>query len=150
MGCDRVFSGVVRCVVFFTFFSTGCADRIARSKKLGSKRYFFECVRMHDLVFNRKSPFSIHRSDCIGIGLTYCKVLSQWTANPTAQELALEEPSFSIFFVLVGLFFVCTSMLSSSICCKQAQHRTAQSTLHKAAKQVRADQSATTQASRQS
>ena len=50
-------------------FSTGCADRIARSKKLGSKRHFFDCVKTHDLVLNQKSPFSIHRSDCIRIGL---------------------------------------------------------------------------------
>ena len=50
-------------------FSRGCADRIAQSKKSGSKRHFFDRVRMHDLVFDRKSPFSIHRSDCIRIGL---------------------------------------------------------------------------------
>ena len=49
-------------------FSTGCADRVARSKKLGSKRHFFDYVRMSDLVSDRKSPFSIHRSDCIRIG----------------------------------------------------------------------------------
>ena len=49
-------------------FSTGCADRTARSKKLGSKRHFFDCVKTHDLVLNQKSPFSIHRSDCIRIG----------------------------------------------------------------------------------
>ena len=50
-------------------FSTGCADRIARPKKMGSKRHFFDCVRMPDLVSDRKSPFSIHRSDCRRIGL---------------------------------------------------------------------------------
>ena len=56
-------------------FSTGCADRIARSKKLGSKRDFFDRVRIHDLVFDRKSPFSIHRSDFIRNGLTcLCKI----------------------------------------------------------------------------
>ena len=55
-------------------FSMGCAERIARSKKLGSKRHFFNCLRMHDLVYDRKSPFSIHRSDCIRIGLSMdCK-----------------------------------------------------------------------------
>ena len=84
-GCDRVFSGVVTDAVGFksfsieqsdpflplkmSTFSTGCADRIARSKKLGSKRHFFDYVRMHDLVFDRKSPFTSHRSDCIIIGL---------------------------------------------------------------------------------
>ena len=48
-------------------FSTGCADRIARSKKMGSNRHFFDCVRTTDLVSHRKSPFSVHRSDCIRI-----------------------------------------------------------------------------------
>ena len=85
LGCDRVFSAVVRNAVGFknffdrairsvhpvekVDFSTGCADRIARSFFLGSKRHFFDSVRKHDLVFDRKSPFSIHRSDCIRIGL---------------------------------------------------------------------------------
>ena len=50
-----------------SIFSTGCADRIARSKKLGSKRHFFDCARIPDLVSDRKSPFSIHRSDCVRI-----------------------------------------------------------------------------------
>ena len=50
-------------------FSTGYADRIARSKKSGSKRHFFDCVRMPDLVTDRISPVSFHRSDCIIIGL---------------------------------------------------------------------------------
>ena len=36
---------------------------------MGSKRHFFDCVRMPDLVSDRKLPFSIHRSDCIRIGL---------------------------------------------------------------------------------
>ena len=91
--CDRVFCGVVRDAVGFkTFldrairsahpvekvdpriplknstFSTGCADRIARSNKLGSKRHFFDCVRMPELVSDRKWPFSMHRYDCIRIG----------------------------------------------------------------------------------
>ena len=85
-GCDRVFCGLVgdtvgskafsieqsdpRIPLKNSTFSTGCADRIARSKKLGSKRHFFDCVRMPDFVSDQKSPFSIHRSDCIRIGLT--------------------------------------------------------------------------------
>ena len=32
-------------------FSTGCADRIARSKKKGSTRHFFDCGRMPDLIY---------------------------------------------------------------------------------------------------
>ena len=52
-----------------SIFSTGCVDRVARSKKLGSKRHFFDCVRMLDLVSDRNPPFSIHLSDCIRIGL---------------------------------------------------------------------------------
>ena len=83
---NRVFCGVVRDAVGFNFyfsieqsdpriplkkstFSTGCTDRIARSKKMGSKRHFFDCVRMPDLVSDRKSPFSAHRSHCIRIGV---------------------------------------------------------------------------------
>ena len=30
-------------------FSTGCSDRIGRSKKKGFKRHFFDCVRMPDV-----------------------------------------------------------------------------------------------------
>ena len=89
LGCDRVFSAVVRNAVGFkNFFDRAirsvhpvekvdffdlCADRIARSNKLGSKRHFFDCVRMHDLVFDWKSPLSIPRSDCIRIDLKLCK-----------------------------------------------------------------------------
>ena len=51
-------------------FSTGCADRIVRSNKLGSKKHVFGRVRMPDLVSDRKSPFLIHRSDCIKICLS--------------------------------------------------------------------------------
>ena len=47
----------------------------------------------------------------------------------------------------MGRSFICASMLSSGI---YRKHSTAQSALRKAAKQVRADQSATTQTSRQS
>ena len=52
--------------------STGYSDRIARAKRLGSKRHFFDCVRMPDLVSDRNSPFSIHRSNRIRIGLRAC------------------------------------------------------------------------------
>ena len=52
-----------------------------------------------------------------------------------------------IIFVCVGLFLVCTRMLSSSI---YREHRTAQSSPRKAGKQVCADQNATPQTSRQS
>ena len=52
-------------------FSAGNEDRLARLKKLGSKRHFFDCVRVPDLVSDRKPPFfDPHRSDCIRIGLT--------------------------------------------------------------------------------
>ena len=82
---------------------------------------------------------------------------------PGLSELPLEQrlfllrtgQPFSLFifykfvfqFLFCGPFFICTSMLSSSI---NRNHSTAQSTLHKATKQVRADRNATTQASRQS
>ena len=83
--CDRVFSGVVRDAVGFkNFFDRAIRsthpvekvdifDGMRRShcsiEKVGiEKRHFFDCVRMHDLVFDRKSPFSIHRFVCIRIG----------------------------------------------------------------------------------
>ena len=77
VGCDRFLRASKTCSieqsdprhpVENSTFSTGCADRIARSKKLGSKRHFFDCVRTPDSISDRKSPFSIHRSNCIRIG----------------------------------------------------------------------------------
>ena len=85
VGCDRVLCGVVRDAVGFKKFF----DRAIRSGhpvekvdfldgmcgsdcsigKLGSKRHLFGCIRLPDLISDRKSPFSIHRSDCIRIGL---------------------------------------------------------------------------------
>ena len=42
-------------------------------EKVGIEKHFFDCVRIHDLVFDRNSSFSIHRSDCIRIGLINLK-----------------------------------------------------------------------------
>ena len=58
---------------------------------MGSKRHFFDCVRMHDLVFDRKSPFSIHRSDCIRIGLKLGSDDSP--LNGTYMSYALRGPA---------------------------------------------------------
>ena len=55
--------------------------------------------------------------------------------------------AFSYQFLFSWGFFLCTNVLRSSI---YRKHSTAQSALHKAAKQLRADQSATMQAIRQS
>ena len=44
-------------------FSIGSASRNSPSKKVGSKKPFFDCVRKLDLGFSRKSPFSTDKSD---------------------------------------------------------------------------------------
>ena len=71
-------------------FSTGCADRMARSKKLGSKRHFVDSVTMHDLVFDRKSPFSTHRSDCRRIGLK-ANLVYEYCARSTEKGSDVED-----------------------------------------------------------
>ena len=50
-------------------FSTGSASRNSQSKKVESKKPFFDCVRKPDLGFSRKRPFSAGKSDCIRNGL---------------------------------------------------------------------------------
>ena len=50
-------------------FSTGSASRNSQSKKVESKKPFFDCVRKPDLSFSRKRPFSTDKSDCIRKGL---------------------------------------------------------------------------------
>ena len=49
------------------FDETGCASRIALSKKVESKKLFFDCVRKPDLGFSRNRPFSTDKSDRIRI-----------------------------------------------------------------------------------
>ena len=51
-------------------FSTGSASRNSQSKKVESKKPFFDCVRKLDLGSSRKRPFSTDKSDCIRNGLT--------------------------------------------------------------------------------
>ena len=61
-------------------------------EKLGSKRHFFDCVRVPDLVSDRKLPFSIHRSDCIRIGLTtrsFSNVLFPVTTRKVLDNIAV-------------------------------------------------------------
>ena len=86
VGCDRVFCGVVRDAVGFNFFfrssnpirESRCKNRLFQRvarvgllyrKNWDRRNHFFDCVRMPDLVCDRKSPFSIHRSNCIRISL---------------------------------------------------------------------------------
>ena len=66
------------CKLFRLSFSTGGSSRKSRvfrlnrnsqSKKVVSKKSFFDCVRMPDLGFSRKRPFSTDKSDCIRNGL---------------------------------------------------------------------------------
>ena len=54
-------------------FLTGSASRISQSKKVESKKPFFDCVREVDLGFSRKRPFSTDKSDRIRNGLI-CKL----------------------------------------------------------------------------
>ena len=46
-------------------FSTGSPSRQTQSKKIESKKPFFDCIRKLDLGFSRKRPFSTDKSDCI-------------------------------------------------------------------------------------
>ena len=57
-------------------FSTGSASRNSQSKKVESKKPFFDCVRKPDLGFSRKRLFSTDKSDCIGNGLKSVQVVS--------------------------------------------------------------------------
>ena len=58
--------------LFRLSFSTGSASRMSQSKKVVSKKPFFDCVRRKlDLSFiTRKRPFSTYKSDCIRNGLS--------------------------------------------------------------------------------
>ena len=80
--CECVFGGGMNdaigskntCKTFFdrvlkSSFSTGSASRNAQSKKVESKKPFFDCVRKLDLGFSRKGPFSTDKSACIRNGL---------------------------------------------------------------------------------
>ena len=58
-----------RVKLFRLRFSTGPASRNAQSKKVESKKPFFDCVRKPDLGFSRKRPFSTDKPDCIRNGL---------------------------------------------------------------------------------
>ena len=51
--------------------STGSASRNSQSKKVESKKPFFDCVSKPDLGFSRKRPFSTDKSDCISNGLIW-------------------------------------------------------------------------------
>ena len=51
-------------------FSTGSASRNSQSKKVESKKPFFNSVRKPDLGFSRTRPFSTDKSDCIRNGLS--------------------------------------------------------------------------------
>ena len=55
--------------LFRLSFSTGSASGNSQSKKVESKKPFFDCVRKSHLGFSRKRPFSIDKSDCIRSGL---------------------------------------------------------------------------------
>ena len=59
-----------RVKLFRLSFSTGSASRNSQSKKVESKKPFFDCVRKLDLGFSRERPFSTDKSDCIRNGLT--------------------------------------------------------------------------------
>ena len=64
-------------------FSTGSASRNSQSKKVESKKPFFDCVRKLDLGFSRKRSFSTDKSDCVRNGL-----------RPTIRDMKLEGVLF--------------------------------------------------------
>ena len=87
-------------------FSTGS---IARSKKMGSKRQFFDCIRMPHLISDRKSPFSIHRSDCIRIGLTkQNRRRRRRTAKQNSKTPAANVNKRLLRTSIVFFFFFCS------------------------------------------
>ena len=57
-------------------FSTEFLDWHIQSKKVESKKLFFDCVRRPDLGFSRRSPFSTDRSDCVGNSRSLCAVFN--------------------------------------------------------------------------
>ena len=59
-----------RVKLFRLSFSTGSASRNSQSKKVESKKPFFDCVRKLYLGFCRKRPFSTDKSDCVRNGLS--------------------------------------------------------------------------------
>ena len=56
-------------------FSTGSAGRNSQSKKVESKKPFFDCVRKPDWGLSRTRPFSIDKSDCLRNGLKLTTLL---------------------------------------------------------------------------
>ena len=66
-------------------FSTRSAGRSSQSKKVESKKPFFDRVRKLDSGFSRKRPFSTDKSDCIRNGLS--PFLTQ--SDPASQKTAL-------------------------------------------------------------
>ena len=74
-----------RVKLFRPSFSTGSASRNSQSKKVESKKSFFDCVRKPDLGFSRKRPFSTDKSDCIINGLGGRAVTAQNTIMKTSN-----------------------------------------------------------------
>ena len=67
-------------------FSTGSASRNSQSRKVESKKPYFDCVRNLELGFSRKRPTD--QSDCIKNGLTSdCEFLI-FTARAKKGRLA--------------------------------------------------------------
>ena len=72
-------------------FSTGSASRNSQSKKVESKKTFFDCVRKPDLGFSRKRPFSTDKSDCIRNGLRK-SAKTRPVTNPMTKRKQLQSP----------------------------------------------------------
>ena len=94
--------------VFRLSFPTGSASRNSQSKKVESKKPFFDCVIKLDLGFSRKRPFSTDKSGCIRNGL---RIQSERAVldglNPTVLELAFcFDACPRVFFMGFFLIFV--------------------------------------------
>ena len=74
-------------------FSTGSARRNSQSKKVESKKPFFDCVRKPNLGFSRKRPFSTDKSDCIRNGLTALKTkpIPYYNFSSTTNKASIND-----------------------------------------------------------
>ena len=90
-------------------FSTGSPTRKTQSKKVESKKLFFDCVRKPNLGFSRKKPFStdesdwirigtFDKSDCVRIGTFDKSDCKDWHARPflTQSDLSVENGLFRL------------------------------------------------------
>ena len=78
-------------------FSTGPASRNSQSKKVESKKPFFDSVRKPDLGFSPKRPFSTEKPDCIRNGLTMPEITrGSYGARPANNKTTTKHFLFLV------------------------------------------------------